>query len=471
MICPHCHSENRDGARFCDACGTPLDEVVVSESSLFGEPQDETFSLIVEDDNQDSLPLPSVEAEEEFIAEERGLDFDGPDAETSEDGPGGDRTAVLQAVPSPATDGASASKRVSDTAGIDEILVDASYAPPRATWRSGDTMEMPRIEGEPAPKQKEFRAPDPNADKGGKGKVVAIAIAVVVLLLATAAAITYHMELWGGKTLPDVVGYTQSDAQYVLEGKGFSVRALQSKSDETEGVVLLTDPSAGARQASGTEIVIHVSVSRVVPDVTGKQRDAAAKMFDDEGLENVTVVEQRSDEAEGVVLAVSPTAGTKAKAAAPITITVAVPYTVPDVSGQTWDEASASLGEGGYLSLASYEYNENVAPGTVLRTEPGAGEKLVSGSTVTAVIALSRAAELEAAARSYLQGAGTVSIGGTTYEIASVDAVKYLGSDQTSFTITGSAVTTLDGETVRGSAKQKSATITWNSGNEIVSIA
>lgn len=471
MICPHCHSENRDGARFCDACGKPLDEAATSEGSLFGEPQDEAFPLIVKDDDQDSLPLPSIEVEDVILDDAEESDFGDVDAEAREEEPGGDRTAVLKAVPSPATDGASASKRISDTAGIDEILVDAGYAPPRATWRSGDTMEMPRIEGEPAPQQKEFRAPDPNAEKRGKGKIAAIVIAVVILLLAGAAAITYHMELWGGKTLPDVVGYTQSDAQYVLEGKGFSVRALQSKSDETEGVVLLTDPSAGARQASGTEIVIHVSVSRVVPDVTGKQRDAASKMFDDEGLENVTVVEQRSDETEGVVLGVSPAAGTKAKAASPITITVAVPYTVPDVSGQTWDEASALLEEGGYLSHASYEYNENVTAGTVLRTEPGAGEKLVSGSTVTVVIALSRAAELEAAARSYLQSAGTISIGGTTYEIASVDAVKYLGSDQTSFTITGSAVTTLDGETVRGSAKQKSATITWNSANEIVSIA
>ena len=24
MICPHCHSENRDGARFCNDCGLPL---------------------------------------------------------------------------------------------------------------------------------------------------------------------------------------------------------------------------------------------------------------------------------------------------------------------------------------------------------------------------------------------------------------------------------------------------------------
>lgn len=101
--------------------------------------------------------------------------------------------------------------------------------------------------------------------------------------------------------------------------------------------------------------------------------------------------------------------------------------------------------------------------------------KADSGSTVTVSVALSRGAELEQAALSYLGGlrdsGSTVTVGGTAYLVESVDAVKYEGGETTSFTITGKAVTSLDGETVYGSSKQKSGAIVWTSDNAIASIS
>jgi len=82
---------------------------------------------------------------------------------------------------------------------------------------------------------------------------------------------------------------------------------------------------------------------------------------------------------------------------------------------------------------------------------------------------------LEQAALSYLGGlrdsGSTVTVGGTAYLVESVDAVKYEGGETTSFTITGKAVTSLDGETVYGSSKQKSGAIVWTSDNAIASIS
>ena len=264
---------------------------------------------------------------------------------------------------------------------------------------------------------------------------------------------------------------TQADATYMLEGKGFTVRATQVKSDDTEGLVLLMDPGAGMRQEEGTEVVIHVAVARTIPEVVGKTEADARALLEKEGYEQVKTVAQKSDEAEGSVLAIDPVPGTKAKAAAPVTLTVAQPYTVPDVSGSSWDDAAATLEAEGYVAASAYTYTEDVPEGTIVSTDPAAGTKLASGSTVTAYIAKSRAAELEGAASSYLQGAGTLDIGGTSYEIVSVDSVKYAGGNAVSFTVTAQAVTTLDGEVVRGSAKQKSGTITFNDANEIVSVA
>lgn len=86
-------------------------------------------------------------------------------------------------------------------------------------------------------------------------------------------------------------------------------------------------------------------------------------------------------------------------------------------------------------------------------------------------VAMSRASVLVPAAKDYLSSIGTISLGGTTYEIVSVDDVKYTGYNQTSFTVTAAAVTTLDGETVRGSAKQKSGTIVWDDSDNVVSVS
>ena len=288
---------------------------------------------------------------------------------------------------------------------------------------------------------------------------------------AAAAGITYQMELWGGKVVPDVAGMTQADATYQLEGKGFTVCATQVKSDETEGLVLLTDPGSGGRAEEGSEVVIHVAVPRIVPDVVGKTRDEAAKLLEAEDFARVTFAEEKSDTAEGTVLSVTPEAGEKAKASTDITVTVAVPFTVPDVANQPLDAAKAALQEASYVPEVAYYYTEDVPEGTVVGTSPAAGEKLASGSSVTVNVAMSRASVLVPAAKDYLSSIGTISLGGTTYEIVSVDDVKYTGYNQTSFTVTAAAVTTLDGETVRGSAKQKSGTIVWDDSDNVVSIS
>ncbi|MBU5404460.1 PASTA domain-containing protein [Paraeggerthella hongkongensis] len=504
MICPHCHSENRDGAKFCNECGLPLSgkiaevaaAVDADRESLAPVPEaanddelDPDFAGSVSSDEEeptagvqagssgplDPAKLPAIDVAGVNVDEDgNAFDFSPSDEEAvsdeaSEEPPTRDDD-LTPFIPKRSQEDFEAG-RTADLSGLDECLVDSNYVPPQSSWRSGGTMEMPRIEGGAAPKQKEFRAPDPNAKKGGKGKVVAIVLACLVAAAGIAAVATYQMELWGGKILPNVVGMTQTDATYVLEGKGFAVRTMQVKSDETEGVVLLMDPGAGARQDEGTEVVIHVSEARVVPETVGIQRDEAAAKLKEFGFENVKFVTQKSDEREGIVLAVSPEAGTKAKANEPVTVTVAAAYTVPDITGMTWDQAVAAIEAEGLTATSAYVYDDAAADGTILGTSPAAGEKVASGSSVTVNIARSRGAELTAAAQAYLASAGTVNIGGTTYAIQSVDGITYQGNDTTAFTITAAAITTLDGETVRGSYKQKSGVIVWDSANSIVSIS
>lgn len=501
MICPNCQSENKDGARFCNDCGFPLTGRMAAVAAA--PTSDATLRSIAADDGSGDAPAGALDPDFEGAASAVESESAGePDASSPLDrssipaidvagvnvdengnafdfGSIGDDEAARAAddlapfVPR-RPDEEPISGR-SDFSGFDECLVDAGYVPPKKSWGPGDTMEMPRIEGRAAPKQKEFRAPDANQKKGGKGKIAAIVLACLLAVGGAIAGVTYYLELWGGKMLPSVVGMTQSDAVYVLESKGFAVHEEKIKSDDTEGVVLLMDPVAGSRKEKGTEVTIHVSEARTIPDVAGKQRDEAAALLEKDGFEKVSFVTEKSNEREGLVLGIAPEAGSKAAAGTEITVAVAVAFTVPDVKGKTWDEASKMLTDEGYEPVASYVYDDSVPAGTVLATTPGADAKADSGSTVTVSVALSRGAELEQAALSYLGGlrdsGSTVTVGGTAYLVESVDAVKYEGGETTSFTITGKAVTSLDGETVYGSSKQKSGAIVWTSDNAIASIS
>ena len=281
--------------------------------------------------------------------------------------------------------------------------------------------------------------------------------------------------MWGGKVVPDVTGMTQADATYLLQNKGFTVRATTVPSDSTEGLVLLMDPGAGARQEEGTEVVIHVSISRTVPQVVGMTQDAAAKSLSDNGFENVTVETVRSDDDEGTVLSVDPGEGEKAKASTPITLTVAQAYTVPDISGMTYSQAEHAIEDAGLSSTATYSYTESATEGSVLGCEPAAGTKVSSDTVVVISIAKSRASELTAAARSYLGSNTLQASDGSSFTVTSVDTVSYQGNNTVSFTASGRASTsvTVLGQTlsVTGDSKQVSGTVSFDSSNNVTGVS
>ena len=306
-------------------------------------------------------------------------------------------------------------------------------------------------------------------------KIAAIVALVVLLAAGTAAGVTYQMELWGGKVVPDVTGMTQADATYMLQNKGFTVRSTTVPSDSTEGLVLLMDPGAGARQEEGAEVVIHVSTSRTVPKVVGTSQDSALKALSDNGFENVDVQMERSDEAEGTVLSVSPEEGEKAKASTAIRLTVAQAYTVPDVSSMTYNEAVQAIKDAGLSSTAVYTYSETASEGAIMGVEPAVGSKVTSDTVVVISLAKSRASELTAAARSYLASTTLTATDGSAFTVSSVDSVSYQGNNTVAFTASGKAsksVTVL-GQTisVAGDSKQVSGTVTFDSSNNVTSVS
>ncbi|WP_371298199.1 PASTA domain-containing protein [Paraeggerthella sp.] len=303
MICPHCHSENRDGAKFCNECGLPLSgkiaevaaAVDADRESLAPVPEaanddelDPDFAGSVSSDEEeptagvqagssgplDPAKLPAIDVAGVNVDEDgNAFDFSPSDEEAvsdeaSEEPPTRDDD-LTPFIPKRSQEDFEAG-RTADLSGLDECLVDSNYVPPQSSWCSGgndgDAAYRRRrsAEAEGVPRARSER------EEGRQGQGGCHRARMLGGCRGNRSGLRRTRWSFGAeKILPNVVGMTQTDATYVLEGKGFAVRTMQVKSDETEGVVLLMDPGAGARQDEGTEVVIHVSEARVVPETVG----------------------------------------------------------------------------------------------------------------------------------------------------------------------------------------------------------
>ncbi|MCL1796851.1 MAG: PASTA domain-containing protein [Eggerthellaceae bacterium] len=425
MICEHCGHKNKKKAKFCQECGGSL----IAAFPAF-------------DDEAAEFDFTPIGGETEALREPR------PENATPEQ---------------------------------DEYLVGSDYRAPQPNWRNGDTMEMAPLEGDASRRVQQFRVPE-ETEKKGRGKLIAILIAATLALAGIGIGGYLFMggslpQFWLGSAhaLPDVVGMNKDAATELLLAQDFDVKIMEVKSDDVPGIVLLMDPRAGRRLSPGSEVVLQVATPRIIPDIIGKTEEEATDALTKEGFTKIRTVKEKSNEEEGTVLSVDPSAGMVAKASMTITMVIAEPYTVPDVVGMDVDDAVALMQEEGY-EVSRVEVYSDLPEGTVVSTDPEAGAQLNSGSTVTLNVAKSRAAELIAATHSYLANVGILTVGGTNYEILFPDSgyfeVTYKGDNTTEATLTVMGITTLpDGEVLRGSAKTRVVSFVWNDDNTLAYVA
>lgn len=281
----------------------------------------------------------------------------------------------------------------------------------------------------------ETSSPAPTArPPRAKGPIITAACIALAIILAAVAGGTYMAELWGGKTIPEVVGLSQPEATDALAAKGFAAQAVEVKSDDPQGTVLSSDPEQGHRAEESSTVTLSVAVPRIVPAIVGATSDDAAQALEAEGFTAVTYTEEKSNEAAGTVLAVSPEAGTEAKSGDAITVTVAVPHTVPDVEGMSEADAKAALQAEGYEVTSEWYTTEDIEEGTAVSTDPAAGSELNSGSEVTLYVAHSRGTELVDLTREILPGANLTNDEGS-FKVENIKSCTYRGDGEVLYTV------------------------------------
>ncbi len=194
--------------------------------------------------------------------------------------------------------------------------------------------------------------------------------------------------------IPDVVGRWETDAFSSIQESGLIVRVVRRNSQEMpEGRVIATNPAAGERVESRTEVEVVVSSGLEkfgVPLVIGQTQGTAENLIlaqaftvgqiefvEDSGFQVGTVIDQ------------DPLPGPLLPAGAPIDLMVATGpglLVVPDLAGLPGSEALSVLAQSGLRWAETTEISDTVAAGHVIRTEPGAGGGITAIEQVVVVI-------------------------------------------------------------------------------------
>lgn len=370
MRCPNCGAELPAHGDFCMSCGQRVDRAPLAEPQEEG---DETVLMDMPDDEPtmagaaDATVSADASSRDETVLMDQGKTRLLDDAETR---------VSPRVGPIPITtlpdDTMAAPAPVGD--GLDAL--DDPYAP--IVTGSELTNIAPVVKGMPA------QSEDGGARHARRWPIV-LGIIAVLALAAFGAYYTWERELWGGRTVPDVVGQTQDAATRALEAEGFTVNVSEKAEDEGVGNVLYSDPVAGKRIDPADGVTITVAVSRTIPSVLGMTVNDAEKALYDVGATNLTVQYQASTEAEGTVIAVSPDVGSAFVSTDAIALTVAQAYTVPNVVGASLSDAQAAIEAAGYASVVSY-VDSDAKDDVVISTDPTAGTRLDPGSTVTLTV-------------------------------------------------------------------------------------
>lgn len=238
-----------------------------------------------------------------------------------------------------------------------------------------------------------FQAPPEKKSK--KGPIIAICAILAVALIAGLAFAFLGGDK--GKPVPNVTKMTQEQATSELEATGFKVGTVDTKYDDSveAGLVISQDPKGGEKREEGSKVNLVISQGTeqvTVPNfynMTIEQAQAEAKKY------NLTLVQGKSENSSDVeadhILSQSPEAGQKVAKGSSVTYVMSLGTSsvgVPYVTGYSEDSAISTLKNAGFNVNVEKQYSETQTAGLVISQNPGGGNKVEDGSTITITVSL-----------------------------------------------------------------------------------
>ncbi|MBM7368671.1 Stk1 family PASTA domain-containing Ser/Thr kinase [Gordonia hydrophobica] len=219
--------------------------------------------------------------------------------------------------------------------------------------------------------------------------LVAVAIAAILVLLIG----LFSWSPWSSSApliaVPKVAGLAADAAQANLEQAGFAVKQTNEPStDIAEGLATRTAPGDDVPTPKGSEVTLYISSGpqrQSVPDLRGKSPSDASKQLNVLGFTEVKTEDTESTmKLKGKVVRTNPRTGQSAPVNSRVILYVGTgprEVTLPDVRGQTEEEAKAAL-TGLDLEMTTVAVDSEMPAGQVVSTSPEPGTSIEVGSIV-----------------------------------------------------------------------------------------
>ncbi|MFI1680265.1 Stk1 family PASTA domain-containing Ser/Thr kinase [Streptomyces sp. NPDC020607] len=221
-----------------------------------------------------------------------------------------------------------------------------------------------------------------------------VVIAGVLLVLGIGTGVWY-INSGQFTEVPPLLAKTEAQAKQRLDDAGLDVKDVKRTYSDTDkrGTVMKTDPASGdrIRQNDGVTLTISLGPETVkVPDLENIPLAKAEKELKNSGLEP-GMVTKKFDESidKGSVISTDPRSGFTRKAGSAVALVVSKgrPVEVPDVTGESEDDARADLEDAGLkVGIAPSRVNSDEDKGDVAKQSPEADETIAEGDTVELTI-------------------------------------------------------------------------------------
>ncbi|MGZ4411629.1 MAG: Stk1 family PASTA domain-containing Ser/Thr kinase [Gaiellaceae bacterium] len=194
--------------------------------------------------------------------------------------------------------------------------------------------------------------------------------------------------------VPYVVGLRKRLAIRKITGAGLTPKLMGRQPSQTQpkGFVTRQSPDAGNRDLSGNTVQYWVSAGKpkipIPVDVIGKQAVQALQELVNLGLVPTTKAVNSAKPSQ-TVIGTKPAPGTAVPQGGPVVILVSKgpkPVQLPDVRGQSYDQARSELATRGFTSVQRSDVQSEQPVGTVISQLPSQGTTQPPETVITLVV-------------------------------------------------------------------------------------
>ncbi|MGH3865421.1 MAG: PASTA domain-containing protein [Pseudonocardiaceae bacterium] len=223
-----------------------------------------------------------------------------------------------------------------------------------------------------------------------------IAWMVIVLMLASAIGVgAWWLGSGRWTVVPNLTGLPRGAVPAALASADLKATLTENHNDTVAGnTVISTDPAPGQRAMRGSGITVVISLGHpVVPSLavgsTTEEAERAIQQADLRPRLDPGAAKFDDTVPVGTVIGAQPASGTVLTVGAPVTVVISkgpAPSTVPDVRGLRQAEAVAALARAGLTAQVRSQFDEEIAGGRAIGTEPQAGTSATRGTSVILLV-------------------------------------------------------------------------------------